>query len=355
MIILSLLLEGFMKNISLLVQSYLLSVLAGCTTTSESQYCINIDADAECPSVEDVNETIFPIDDCGGTHTKSTEFAARNDSVSIWEEDTAADTLYDACCYTTTYKAPVGMECIEGRPLKKGGFPILATISDQQSDWSSGEYSPQRKNLVAGTFWKRSAAMEHSSIAAFHMCALELLQLGAPAHLIAGVQQAAQEELRHAQSAFSIAAQLLQESLHPDSFPHIPIPQRSLSEFALEVAKEGAINETLAVVLAAEQRRHTTDPTIQKHLDTLIQEEAQHALLSWHILQWAIAQEGEGLRTQILALLAEQPSFCVDGFPVQGVHELGILSRQEATQTLNQAWKSLIAPIVQEFSQGYVA
>jgi hypothetical protein len=208
---------------------------------------------------------------------------------------------------------------------------------------------------IAGSFWKRSAQMEHSSIVAFHICALELLQYGAPAGLIARVQQAAQDELRHAQDAFSIAAQLLQEPLHPKSFPPIQIPHRSLTDFALEVAKEGAINETLAVVLAAEQRRHTRNPHIKKHLDALIQEETQHALLSWHILGWAIQQEGESLRTQIITVLQAPPVFSVDGFPENAIPELGILSQKDARQVLQEAWQKLIVPMVWELSRQNVA
>ncbi|MAA80669.1 MAG: hypothetical protein CL916_15545 [Deltaproteobacteria bacterium] len=98
-----------MKKICL----FLSGTLLGCTTTTQSQYCINVEEDIECPTLNYVNETTFPAEDCGGTHTQATVLFARNESVSVWEEDTALDNQYDGCCYTTLYVAPVGVDCIE--------------------------------------------------------------------------------------------------------------------------------------------------------------------------------------------------------------------------------------------------
>ena len=101
-----------MKKKSLLL-SVFLAILAGCTTTTQSQYCIHVEEDVECPTLDEVNETTFPTDDCGGTHTQAVEFSARNESVSVWEEDTALDNQYDGCCYTTSYAAQIGGDCME--------------------------------------------------------------------------------------------------------------------------------------------------------------------------------------------------------------------------------------------------
>ena len=76
--------------------------------------------------------------------------------VSVWEEDTGTDSLYDSCCYSTEYIAPVGMDCVDGRPLKQSGTTLLATIDNQENDWSCVEYT-QEKHMLAGEFWKRSA------------------------------------------------------------------------------------------------------------------------------------------------------------------------------------------------------
>ena len=104
---------GSMKNRRLLLSVSTLFILKGCTTTTQSRYCIQVEEEVECPSLDEVNETTFPAEDCGGTHTQATEFSVRNDSVSIWEEDTALDSQYDGCCYNTSYVAPVGVECTQ--------------------------------------------------------------------------------------------------------------------------------------------------------------------------------------------------------------------------------------------------
>lgn len=338
-----------MKKISLLLNGYILGVLAGCTTTTQSQYCLNVEEEVECPTVDEVNESTFPAEDCGGTHNKATDFSQRNDSVSVWEEDTAADAEFDACCYTTEYVAPVGVECVEGRPLKKEGAYLLAEVSNKKSDWSdAGAVSISK---VGGAYWKHSAQMEHSSIAAFHICTLELLHFGAPANLIASAQQAAQDELRHAQSAFRIAAHLLGTSLHPESFPIPDIPRRTLLEFALEVALHGAINETLAVVLATHMRKEATDTSIQIHLDMLIEDEKKHALLAWDILHWAYAIEGERLRSSLLALVQNPPSFSLSSFPEKALPQWGLPARKTMEQVMNHAWHTLIQDMFVQLHQ----
>ena len=101
-----------MKKIFLFFVGYVFGMLIGCTTT-QSQYCINVEEDMECPVLDEVNDTTFPVEDCGGTHTKATEFSTRNESVSIWEEDTTMDAQFDGCCYTTSYVAPVDADCFE--------------------------------------------------------------------------------------------------------------------------------------------------------------------------------------------------------------------------------------------------
>ena len=101
-----------MKKECLLLSGFFFANLTGCTTT-QSQYCVNVVEEAECPTLEEVNETTFPTEDCGGTHTQANEFSARNESVSVWEEDTALDNQYDGCCYTTSYVSSVGTDCIE--------------------------------------------------------------------------------------------------------------------------------------------------------------------------------------------------------------------------------------------------
>ena len=102
-----------MKKICIFILCTKLIVFAGCTTTTQSQFCIHVEEDLECPSLDEVNETIFPAEDCGGTHTQASELYERNDSVSIWEEDTDVDAQYDGCCYVTSYVSTIGVDCAQ--------------------------------------------------------------------------------------------------------------------------------------------------------------------------------------------------------------------------------------------------
>ena len=102
-----------MKNRSLLLNGAMWFIGIGCTTTTQSQYCLHVEEVVECPTLEEVNEATFPAEDCGGTHVQAIDFVTRNESVSIWEDDTGLDNQYDACCYTTSYVAPVGVDCTD--------------------------------------------------------------------------------------------------------------------------------------------------------------------------------------------------------------------------------------------------
>jgi len=79
-------------------------MLCGCLeTTTEGVYCIVVEEAEECPTVDSVNESIFPVEVCGGTHSSATGFDERTDNTSVWHEDTASEEGKDACCFTTEY------------------------------------------------------------------------------------------------------------------------------------------------------------------------------------------------------------------------------------------------------------
>ena len=103
-----------MKNISLLFNGYMIGLLTGClTTNSTSEYCVTVGEDEDCPSLSAVNETVFPVDTCSGTHLAATEYTKRQDSISVWEEDIDSDAQFDSCCYATDHSAPLGVTCSE--------------------------------------------------------------------------------------------------------------------------------------------------------------------------------------------------------------------------------------------------
>ena len=93
-------------------------------------------------------------------------------------------------------------------------------------------------------------------------------------------QQATRDEIRHAKMAFSIAQDLLQKDVQPSQLDYTPSLCTDIHEFARTTLEEGAIGETLAVLLASEQLRVATDSSIQSFFKQVVEDEAQHAELA---------------------------------------------------------------------------
>ena len=103
-----------MKYIYLLIQCYVFSLLTACTQKEASIYCLQVDEEIECPTVNEVNESVFPSEDCSGRHLKAMTFDGRQETASSWADDTATDAAYDRCCFTTEYTTFAGgSQCVE--------------------------------------------------------------------------------------------------------------------------------------------------------------------------------------------------------------------------------------------------
>ena len=201
---------------------------------------------------------------------------------------------------------------------------------------------PEKKR--AGEFYRSIALMEHASIAAFHHFALELMTFGAPPHLLAQTQQAIADEIRHAQSAFSIASSLLGETVSPAGMDIDVSLADNLCVLAERVAREAAINETLAVIVASHQLTKVTDPTIFAYLRDVVQDETRHAELAWETLRWCIQVGGDPVR-EVLRSISEQPlSVGASEFPMLGIESLGVLSQQQVQKILRDGFDSVVRP-----------
>ena len=126
-------------------------------------------------------------------------------------------------------------------------------------------------------------------------------------------------------------------------------------DFAIEVAREGAINETLAVVLATHMRKVAVDESIQKHLDMLIEDEKRHAMFAWEILAWVYTIEGERLHSALLEITRERPSFSLSSFPQEACEEWGLPARSSMEQVINHAWSTLIRDMFVQLQQHNIA
>jgi hypothetical protein len=153
-----------------------------------------------------------------------------------------------------------------------------------------------RARLADG--WTQVALMEHASIAAFARFTLQLLALGAPAHLVEGSNAAMIDETNHAKLAFGIASAYAGQDVGPGRLDlQNALGETSLGEILINVIREGCIGETVAAIEASEALEHAVDPVVREALARIAEDELRHAELAWKFVRWALLQGGNELRT----------------------------------------------------------
>jgi len=165
--------------------------------------------------------------------------------------------------------------------------------------------------------WTQQALGEHASIASFAAFAIALMSNRAPPHLIQQSLTAAQDEYRHAQTAFSVATLLGTMNgnqtngellVEPSALPPTQLkfgPNKT--ELVLGAASEGCIAETLSALRMAAQvdadlrslslpcSGHDDDLTrmLADLTRTIALEEAAHSALAWNTVQWVCSADQE--------------------------------------------------------------
>jgi hypothetical protein len=77
----------------------------------------------------------------------------------------------------------------------------------------------------------------------------------------------------------------------------------SLAEIAASTVAEGCVGETVAAVVAAEQRARATDPAVRAALAQIAADEARHAELAWRTVAWALRAGGSEVRAAVTRAL----------------------------------------------------
>jgi hypothetical protein len=256
----------------------------------------------------------------------------------------------DACCYVV-----VNGGCC-GRPLLIAGEVRLGDLA-ARGDWCEpGAPASLEMELRATSraelarAWAADALMEHASIASFARFSLQLLALGAPASLVAAAQQAAVDETKHAQLCFSLASRFSGHDVGP-----APLDLRGfevgadLSELAVMVLREGAIGETLAAALARAQLELAGDERCREVLAVIAVDEAEHALLAWRFLRYAVERGGEEVTRRLRDVLAEPrpraASEAVSATP-EVLNHYGRLTTEQQASVVAATWDQAIRPAV---------
>ena len=356
--------EQILHNFLTLSLGSLILGTSACAKHDDGTYCITVDEDSECPSPEEITEKYLPESpECESLrYLEATELSSTSDfPYDPWEGniyDTGeTDPDGDTCCYKTTYREKIySKPCAIGRPFVQRDQTILASLNSQVT--SSWQRNPQKivhpdtlQRSIAGQFYLEVARYEHASIASFNRFALELIKFGAPAELLQQAQMAAMDEIRHAQSAFAIANELLSENFQPNQMPIEGSLSPNLVSFAAAVLEEAAIQETLAVLLAAEQARVSQEPMITQYLLEVVAEESRHSELAWATLRWCIEKGGD----PIIALLKERTTrpieVSTDNYPLQAILALGLPDRESVQRIVQKGIQQVILPSLQSLLQ----
>jgi hypothetical protein len=78
----------------------------------------------------------------------------------------------------------------------------------------------------------------------------------------------------------------------------------TLTELAADAVREGCLGETLGAHLAAVAAELAPEPEIRAELAAIAREEAEHAVLSYRIVAWALAVGGPDVRAAANAAFA---------------------------------------------------
>lgn len=175
----------------------------------------------------------------------------------------------------TCAEVPEGIECqfyyhcVSGRrPEQPYVATARATVLEPRGRWLT-----------------EMASLELASVPAFHELADALTRLGAPAALVGGARQSADDEVQHARLAFALArreggpSELRVETRRTRG--------SSLRDLAIHNAKEGCVGEAYGALEAAWQAQHASDERTRGVFATIARDEAQHAQLSLDIDRWA--------------------------------------------------------------------
>lgn len=250
-----------------------------------------------------------------------------------------------------------------GRPFLVAGMARLANAVPQAFEPTAGssglvgcdELPPEMREDL-GQHWASIGLMEHASIAAFARFALQLMHLGAPAHLLVAAQQAMVDETAHATACFGIATQLLGRPVGPGKLPmDDALSHTTLEDVVRLTIREGCVGETIAALEAAEAAAQCSEPHIKTSLVTIEADELRHAELAWRFVQWALAQDANVSSTNDLTtVVAEEfqaalAAAGVDDVATSPVNEAlatryGVLSDSARRAIRRAALASVIAP-----------
>ena len=287
----------------------ILGALSACgKDTVNGTACMEVaEEQTTCPSEDDLNtKDLFVWGKCGGWKVEEVT------SNGTRETRTGPDrmTQMHLCCYQADLSED-GADCSIGRPYFDGGIELRAPLL---TDVPSLPSTPAR-----AAAWATAGSGEHASVAAFARLSLQLLRLGAPSDLVRDVHQAAMDEVRHAEVCWTLAQRFgaPRVAAGPFPFPDSIAMDADLPALAAAAVREGCLAETLGAHVVSVAAELAPESDVQSALRDIAREEAEHAVLSFRIVAWALRAGGAAVKSAAYAAFA-------DPWPKLDIHELAL-------------------------------
>ena len=319
----------------------ILGALPACTTSFSDRGCMHVPPEqTSCPSPDKVSpKDLFLPDKCGD----DLEIDEVNGGGTLEKLTDDAGTESQACCYPVTVTDHnTNQECAIGRPYLEAGEQRAAALRNGALE---GPVLDERR----ATLWAKAGAEEHASVASFSRLALELMALGAPTALLADVQRAALDEIRHAEACWQLARHFGGRSVTAGAFPFAaPVDVRvTHAELAYAAAREGCLGETLGAHLVAAAAGLAPEPAVRAVLEAMAREESEHAVLSFRIVLWALQTGGAPARAAVERAFREPwPEAALEELALRANVDLGALRAANAAgvrDVLGPATDALLA------------
>jgi len=174
---------------------------------------------------------------------------------------------------------------------------------------------------VAVRTWRGRMVNEHISAQVWSSLLGQAMRATLPAKVLAGVAEAASDELRHAEQCAAVVS-----ALGGQPVAHLPpletVPDHAevppLEGFLRNLISVGCMSETVAVSVIRAEHAELDGSALSSVLDTILADEVQHARLGWEVLGLVAPLLDDGARARLDAYL-------VDALVHQVDHELAHL------------------------------
>jgi hypothetical protein len=326
--------------------SLLLSILAavsGCSNSYETEGCLMRDPELACPAAAEVNPDQLTLRESCVGRSEVTEVLSEGTRKNVFSDTPPGD----SCCYKVeVVDVDEDHQCpIAGRPYFEAGEARRAPLERRAGSGDDPCASDSRRAVA----WASAGADEHASIAAFTRLALQLLAHGAPSDLLRAVHQAAIDEVAHTERCWALARRFGGAPVAAGAFPFTEsvAVDGTLAALAADAVREGCRGETLGAHLAAAAAELASEPEVKAALGAIAAEEAEHAVLSYRIVAWALRAGGAEVKAAVVAAFAEPwPRLDVEELALRANVEVALLRRaadEGITEVLVPAQTRLLA------------